>query len=356
MEGNPVETDALQRLKQTTPREFEEFVADVWESRGWDAEVKDKGADGGIDVIATREGVVNQKMLIQAKRYTGSNKVTAGNIREYAGVRNREVDADSMAIVTTNEFTRDAEEEAVDMNIKLIDGEDLISILQDNDAMYILDEYAPTLGEETIDPAYEPEQPTETDELGVEVEGEETVELPALLRNDDTRKKVAGGGIVASLILFLNPSGTTFPIEAIGVLVLLASLAVLRYPEETWDFITPTREEYREFGHGGVVALDGGDIQYEPPGDMDSVVFDSDEDSAQRARQRAVVYGALDNYVGGDLTETDAGVLPTQIANEGARIIAAYRFAVHGEEPSKIASEMGMGQQEVIDHLTAVVN
>lgn len=355
MESDSGESDALHRLKQTTPRQFEEFVADLWRDRGWNAEVKEKGADGGIDIIATRDGVVGQRMLIQAKRYTGSNKVTAGDIREYAGVRNREIDADSIAIVTTNEFTRNAREEAAEMNVKLIDGDDLLDILESNNAMHILDEYAPTLGEEKIDPAHEPETPTETDELGVEVEGEETVELPELLRDDSTRTKILAGGVVVSLVLFINPTGTTFPIETIGLAVFLAAVAVSRYPEQTWDFITPTREEYREFGHGGVVALDGSDIQYEPP-EGDARQFSTEDDSEQHARQRAVVYGALDNYVGGNLPETERGMLPTEIANEGARIIAAYRFAVHNEDPATIASEMGMGQQEVIDHLTAVVS
>lgn len=349
-------TDALTRLKQTTPQQFEEFVADLWADRGWTTEVKDKGADGGIDVIETRNDVVDQRMLIQAKRYTSENKVDAPKIREYAGVRNREVNADSMAIVTTGEFTRNAREEAGEMNIKLIDGDELLALLEEADAMHLVDDYAPTLGGDKIDPAYEPKTPAETDNLGVEVEGEETVDLPAPLQDADTRKKIAAVGVVAGIGLFLNPTGTTLPIEALAVVVLAVSFGVMNYPEELWNAITPTREVYREFGNGGVVALDGGDIQYEPPDDRDPRVFDSDTDSAQHARQRAVVYGALDHYVSDDLIETDRGVLPTQVANEGAQIIAAYRFAVHNEAPATIASEMGMGQQQVINHLSAVVS
>jgi len=356
MSGAASAADIKQRLWNIDPYEFEHFVGDLWEFQGWDAEVSQASNDMGVDVVAERtDGLTTSRQAIQVKRYSDGNKIGRDDVQQYYALKVQDSQADSAAIVTTSSFTSPAEEWASEHNVKLIDGDDLVEILQENDAVHILDEYAPTLREDDLDPAYEESEEPETDELGVDIDGEEDVDLPSYLENDDSRKKIAGVGAVAGILMILNPTGISLPVEALGMLVLLGGIGVAVAPETLWDAVTPTREVYREFGHGGIIALDGDDIQYEPPGeDASPRVFDNETD--ERARQRAAVYGALDNYVGGDLRETDKGVLPTSIANEGDRIIAAYRFAVHDEDPEKIASEMSMSQQEVIDHLRSVVS
>jgi hypothetical protein len=351
--GQTTDNDTKTRLRNIDPIEFEHFVADLWELQGWNTEVSQASNDMGVDVIAERsDGVVDQKVVIQAKRYSEDNKIGRPDIQQYNSLKRQVQDADSVAVVTTSSFSSHAEEWASEHNVKLVDCDDIIGLLREKEAMYILDDYAPPLRADDLDPVDHGAEPTPTDELGVEIEGEEDVDLPEQLADEDTRKKIAASGIGIGLLLIWNPMGIQLPVGALGMLVLLGGIAVYAKPAELWDAVTPTREVYREFGHGGVVALDGGDIQYEPPGGAEPTVFeDADE---QTRRQRAVVYGALDKYVGGNLTVTEKGMLPTTIANEGAQVIAAYRFAVHGENPATIASEMSMSQQEVIDHLRAV--
>lgn len=347
--------DTKTRLQNIDPYEFEQFVADLWEAQGWETEVSQASNDMGVDVIARKaDGMVEQKLAIQAKRYSAGNKIGRQDVQQYYSMKVQDAQADAAVIVTTSSFTKPAEDWASEHNVKLIDGDDIIQLLNEKSAGHILDEYAPTLGEAELDPAHTSEQPKKTDELGVEVEGEDAVKLPEQLQDDDTRAKIGAGAGLVGIYLILNPSGISLPVEALGMLVLLAGVAVYQFPVQVWDAVTPTREVYRELGHGGVVALDGDSIQYEPPGEDEPILFDNSDE--QRARQRAVVYGALDKYVGGNLPETQKGTLPTMIANEGAQTIAAYRFAVHNEAPSKIASEMGMTQQDVVDHLTAIVN
>lgn len=346
--------DTKTRLQNIEPYEFEKFVADLWELQGWETEVSQASNDMGVDVVAQKsDGMVDQKLAIQAKRYSEGNKIGRQDVQQYYSMKVQDAQSDGAVIVTTSSFTKPAEEWAAEHNVKLVDGNDIIRLLDEQNAHRVLDDYAPTLREDLIDPAHEEPEEHQTDELGVDVEGNQDVALPEPLADDDTRTKIAGATAVVGVFMILNPTGITLPIEALGMLVLLAGVAVHQFPEEVWDAVTPTRVVYQEFGHGGVVALDGKNIQYEPPADDEPKVFDSADE--RRARQRAAVYGALDYYVGGDLPETERGALPTSIANEGERTIAAYRFAVHDEQPSTIASEMGMSQQAVIDHLRSTV-
>lgn len=133
------------RLYHTDPYEFEKLVADLWEREGWDTTVSPSVADGGIDVRAEQTGVTKRKAVIQAKRYSEGNKVTPRDIREYAGVRQREVDADEMVIVTTSTFTSGAKREAEELNIKLIDGDELMTMVTDYDDLVA--EYVPSVAD-----------------------------------------------------------------------------------------------------------------------------------------------------------------------------------------------------------------
>lgn len=134
-----------ERLYHIDSYEFEDLVADLWEREGWNANVSASTADGGIDVVAEQNGVTKRKAVIQAKRYSEGNKVSPRDIREYAGVRQREIDADEMVIVTTSEFTSGAKREAKELNVKLIDGDDLNAML--NDHGDLISEYVPTLAD-----------------------------------------------------------------------------------------------------------------------------------------------------------------------------------------------------------------
>lgn len=349
-------TEIKQRLRNIDPYEFEHFVADLWETQGWDAEVSQASNDMGVDVNAERDdGFTTIRQAIQVKRYSEGNKIGRQDVQQYYSMKVQDAQADSAVIVTTSSFTGPAEEWAAEHNVKLVDGDDIVEILSEENAMHILDDYAPPLRQNDIDPAHEEPEEVETDELGVKVEGEEDVDLPRILADEDSRKKTAGVTGLVGIVMILNPTGIGLPIEALGMLVALVAGAIALKPEALWDAVTPTREVYQEFGHGGAVALDGSSIQYEPPGENESpVTFENEDD--ERARQRASVFGALDNYFGGDLEQTSPGTLPTKVTDQGSRIIAAYRFAVHDEDPSEIASRMGMSQQDVIDHLRAVVS
>ena len=75
-------------LRSFQPRQFEEFVADLLRRSGHETKLGRKGRDGGIDVIAWREGEFGPEMtLVQCKRYT-EEKVGEPIVKQlYADVR-----------------------------------------------------------------------------------------------------------------------------------------------------------------------------------------------------------------------------------------------------------------------------
>jgi restriction system protein len=119
------------RLQQMDPYDFETFIADVWTHLGWDTRTVGKPGDRGIDVIATDE---DSKQLIQAKRYGPNTTVGSPEVQQYASLRLQEDAVDTVTIVTTGEFSCQAEDLAPDLDVTLVDGEDLLGVLDELEA------------------------------------------------------------------------------------------------------------------------------------------------------------------------------------------------------------------------------
>ena len=135
-------SEILSVLRGLPPRHFEQFVADVWQERqGWATEVMDAGPDRGLDVIGEPPNG-GAKTAVQCKRYKQGNKVTSDQIQQYASLRQQWDDVEGVTVVTTSSFTRDAEELAKRLNVKCINGDDLVQIIRRYDANEILDWYA----------------------------------------------------------------------------------------------------------------------------------------------------------------------------------------------------------------------
>lgn len=128
----------LNRLQGMNEYDFEELVAKVWEKRGWDTTVTQGSNDRGIDVIAKKDSPFSQKHLIQAKKYASGNKVGAPEIQQYSSLRHQEADVDAIIVVTTSSFSRQAEQAAKDLNVKLIDGSTLRDIIAEAEAEGLL--------------------------------------------------------------------------------------------------------------------------------------------------------------------------------------------------------------------------
>lgn len=133
-----------ERLQSMDNYDFEYFVADLWERRGWETTVSSQAGDRGIDVVATKSEPYDQKMLIQAKRYGENTTVGSPDIQQYASLKNQQSGVDKVLVVTTNRFTNQATEIARKLNVKCIDGDDLLELVTESEATDLIDKYAPT--------------------------------------------------------------------------------------------------------------------------------------------------------------------------------------------------------------------
>lgn len=146
--GDTPSTEYLRRrFQEMDPELFEHFVADVWTYLGWNTRVVGEPGDRGIDVIATGEhpdGRV-EKQLIQAKRYGPNTTVGSPEVQQYASLRLQEDGVDTVTIVTTGAFSAQAEDMAPDLDVELIDGRELLAVIDGRDAWPVVAEYLPEL-------------------------------------------------------------------------------------------------------------------------------------------------------------------------------------------------------------------
>ena len=116
----------VQDLQQLTPTQFEEYIAALFQSLGYETKVTGGSGDGGVDVEAVKDGYVH---YIQCKKYI-SSKVPVSAVRDFYGAIADRVDGGKGYFITTNVFTLDAEKFAEDKPIELIDKFKLMEYMQ----------------------------------------------------------------------------------------------------------------------------------------------------------------------------------------------------------------------------------
>ena len=138
------ESAVLAQVRELENTEFEEFVAALWELQDWTTVVTPASNDHGFDVVASREFPLPLKIHIQAKRYGPDTKVTGPELQDYIGLAvHREVNV--VAVVTSGSFTGPARSRATDYNqLKLVNGDTLVELIQQLDAQALLEEYLHT--------------------------------------------------------------------------------------------------------------------------------------------------------------------------------------------------------------------
>jgi HJR/Mrr/RecB family endonuclease len=95
-------------LRHMSPREFEEFIAEIFSGFGYMVELTARTRDGGRDIIAIKqEHDVQLKLLLECKRYSPDRKVGVSHVRELYAVKTIER-ATKAILATTSTFTADA--------------------------------------------------------------------------------------------------------------------------------------------------------------------------------------------------------------------------------------------------------
>ena len=142
-EGSTIDTSAQLKavLQEMDPYEFEYFVGDLWERMGWETTVSTASADQGVDITARKSTPYDQLLLIQAKRYGPNTTVGSPEIQQYASLRNQFDGVDKVLLVTTNDYTRQARETAEALNVKLINGDDLVELIHEHESLDLVAKY-----------------------------------------------------------------------------------------------------------------------------------------------------------------------------------------------------------------------
>jgi restriction system protein len=117
----------LDSLRSLRWREFEQLVGEAYRRQGYDVEeTGGGGADGGIDLVLRGHG---ETVLVQCKQWR-ERQVSVDKIRELFGVVTAE-GADRGILVTSGNFTKDAQSFKVGKPLTLVDGPALTQLVRD---------------------------------------------------------------------------------------------------------------------------------------------------------------------------------------------------------------------------------
>lgn len=109
--------DLISWLRGMNPAEFEEYISLLFKALGYTTTLNGGPHDGGIDVIAEKDGV---KHYIQCKKFITS-EVGVSAVRDFYGAMAGRAALGKGFFITTNKFSLDAERFAEDKPIELID-------------------------------------------------------------------------------------------------------------------------------------------------------------------------------------------------------------------------------------------
>lgn len=116
----------IKTLQSMHPNDFEDYVADLYNRLGYSTEVVGGSHDGGIDVIAKKNGITH---YIQCKKFITS-KVNVSEVRDFYGAMAGKLSDGKGIFITTNIFTTEAEKFAEDKPLELIDGDRLLKLIK----------------------------------------------------------------------------------------------------------------------------------------------------------------------------------------------------------------------------------
>jgi hypothetical protein len=112
-------------LQDFQPDDFETFVASLWSEMGWNTKITQSSRDRGVDIIATKSGIYDEKVVIQAKCYSDGNKIGRPDIQQYSTLQKQVSGADTVIVVTSSSFTSEALSLADELNVKTVSGNEL---------------------------------------------------------------------------------------------------------------------------------------------------------------------------------------------------------------------------------------
>lgn len=118
------------RIENMSSRDFEFFVADIFEKLGFCVKITQATRDGGRDIIATKGAPIPYTLIVECKHWGKNHKVDVSVVRSVYGVQ-MAMQANQSVIVTSSKFTRDAHKFAEEQKnlMTLWDIDDLLKLV-----------------------------------------------------------------------------------------------------------------------------------------------------------------------------------------------------------------------------------
>jgi len=113
-------------VAQLSWKEFELLIGEAFRQRGYSVIETGDGADGGVDLVLTKNG---ERFLVQCKHWKSGARVSVMVVRELLGVMTSQK-AKGGFVVASGGFTKDAEEFAQKNGINLIGRDELHRMIQ----------------------------------------------------------------------------------------------------------------------------------------------------------------------------------------------------------------------------------
>ncbi len=131
-----VEADLLDRLRAVTPAQFEQIIVDLLVAMGYGggrsemAKAVGRSGDNGVDGVVREDKLGLDVVYMQAKRYSPTNPVGAGEVRDFIGALEGHR-ASKGVFVTTSTFPQSAHDYVarVSKRVVLIEGEELAALM-----------------------------------------------------------------------------------------------------------------------------------------------------------------------------------------------------------------------------------
>lgn len=117
--------DTIEKLRDLRPSQFEEYIVLLYSRLGYSTERVGGSYDGGIDVIAKKDGVTE---YIQCKKFI-TRQVSVHDVRDFYGAIVDKLPSVRGIFITTYVFTPEARKFCEGKPIELIDGSQLMERL-----------------------------------------------------------------------------------------------------------------------------------------------------------------------------------------------------------------------------------
>ena len=121
--------------------QFKQLIAELWSSWGWETQVLGSQKESAINIVATCDELFQRKEIIHIRQYGSEKLVPLSAVRNCNASRHSQSDADSVVLLTTGRFSRDAELLGSTLNVKLVEPDKLYSFVRQGGYFDLVYEY-----------------------------------------------------------------------------------------------------------------------------------------------------------------------------------------------------------------------